>query len=150
MKKEFWITTICFLIVSVLLVNKGTAEKMPALATYYVGNWSGKTSQGYPIELKIENINGKCIVTQLRYKIKLEGLAWGWSKTLDRLSPQPVSAKCVSYEFSYKGKFGSNLIELTGYFVSASMLKGTLKETNIYPVDIITAVGEVTYTATKE
>ncbi len=150
MKKKYLVTTICFLLANVLLVSRGSAEKAPALSTYYIGRWSGTTSQGLPIRLIIENVNGRAVVTKLGYKIELEGIAWGWSKTIDRLKPQTIRARIISFEFSYKGKFDLNVVEITGHFVSASLLKGTLRETSIYPVDIVTAVGEVTYTATKE
>jgi hypothetical protein len=150
MKKICWVTAICFLLVTVMLADFGYAEMRPALSSYYIGNWSGTTSQGLPIRLKIEDIDGATVVTQLGYEIILEVMARGWSKTVDRLEPQPIWVKFTAYEFSYKERFDLYSVELTGYFVSSSLLKGTLKETNIYPVDIIIAAGEVTYTAKKE
>ena len=124
-------------------------EKQPSLNSYYVGDWFGETSQGHPIRLKIKDIDGKIVVTQLAYKMKLKGLSLGWEKTVDRLKPQNISAVVGFYDFKFKGKVEFNKIELTGTFQNASLLEGTLKEINIFPVNIVTAIGEVKYRARK-
>lgn len=152
MQKIYWFIATWFLVVSMLQISLGSAEEMPSLSTAdYVGIWSGKTSQGFPISLKIENINSKVVVTQLGYKIILEGLAWGWDKTTNKLDePWLISADVINRKFNLEEKFPSCIIELSGDFISTSLLNGTLKETSVHPMDIVTAIGKVTYTAAKE
>jgi hypothetical protein len=150
MRQLCWVTAICFL-GYLVPVNLNYAQETPALSiSDYIGTWSGKTSQGFPIALTIEDINGHAVVTKLGYKITLEGMAWGWQKTVNRLIPRSVVAYVINGKFSFEGLFLENPVELMGEFVNASQLTGTLKESNVFPGGIITAAKEVTYTATKE
>jgi hypothetical protein len=151
MRKFFLLTLICFLGLQLLLVNQNTAQEAPVLTTSdYVGSWSGTTSQGFPISLEIEDLRGHAVVTKLGYKITLEGMAWGWSKTSDMLIPRSIVAYVMNNKFHFTGYFLDNPIEITGEFVTPTQIQGSLKESNVFPGGVVTAKGDVTYVATRE
>ncbi|MBD3308751.1 hypothetical protein GF339_20245 [candidate division KSB3 bacterium] len=115
----------------------------------YIGEWSGKTVQGFPINLKIEEMSGKAVVTQVDFSIKMTGT--GWSATTTMPQPLSISAEISNGAFHYTGSLGHNSpFVLTGTFTNASEITGNVQATNVHPQGIGTAVGRTDYTATKQ
>lgn len=127
-------------------------ESKEFTATELAGDWVGKTSQGFPISLKIEDEDGKAVITELNFEIRVRGPRFAFTgETLIK----PLSVEVVDGKFHEtwpaQGSGGSPR-ELKGEFSSPSSLSGSLRESQRHPTrpEYGTAVGEVTYTATKK
>lgn len=148
-KRKNQLLAIAFVAVGSLVAacdfNKGNSS----LSTSdYVGEWSGTTSQEYPVSLKVENSSGKATVTDISYKIKIRGPSW--SVTIFPPQGQPISAEVVDGAFTYKDSLSELSLSLRGEFYSASSLRGSLDASWVHPQGLGTAIGKVKFTATKK
>ena len=109
----------------------------------FIGNWSGTTSQNYPISFKIENI-GECVgVTQMKYKIYLQGQ--GWSVTKEGTLTFNTPIEIINRKFNYSGYS----LQVNGVFSNSTKLTGNLKASHTHPQGLGTASSPVTYSANK-
>ena len=126
----------------------------------YIGNWSGKTEQDIPITLKIENVDGKIMVTQVEYNIVIK-TQYGRA-TKSTVKPEAISAEVIDSAFSYEtsqfdvvftgisGRFGfMATVTITGKFTSGSLLKGSIQTIHIDP-NVNFRANSATYTAKKQ
>ncbi len=114
-------------------------EPAPAAGVSYAGDWSGTTSEGFPISLKVEGDS----VTQIQYKITHRGL--GWRATTTLYDPVPISAVIRDGKVEHS----NSTLSLTGVFASDTSMTGTLRTTHAHPQGLGTGVGDVTFSATK-
>ncbi len=126
-----------------------TAREKQALTTSdCVGVWQGKTDQGFPMTLWVEDQDGTAIVTQVQFAIEMYARDFKVKQTLEM--PRPITARVVEGAFQYASEQpASGSLELTGEFHSPSELSGTLMATNVHPQGLGTAVGQVGYELTR-
>jgi len=130
-------------------MREESEEAPPRVAAELVGGWSGETSQGFPISLKIEEVEGKAVVTWVKFNIRMQGPGFGVTRTM--IQPDVISAEVVEGKFQESWSSpGDHSSVLNGEFSSPSSLSGSLRVSHPHPQGYGTAVGEVTYTATKK
>jgi len=108
----------------------------------FVGNWSGTTSQNYPISFIVENVGGIVGVTQVDYKIDCQGT--GWSATTGGTLIFNPYVEIANGEFDYS----SSTFSVDGTF-NPPTLSGELGASITHPQGLGTAIGSATYSATK-
>jgi hypothetical protein len=127
-------------------------ESKELAAAELAGDWVGKTSQGFPISLKIEDVDGKAVITELNFEMRVQGPRFALTgETLIK----PLLVEVVDGKFHETWPAdgpGASPRELKGEFSSPSSLSGSLRESHRHPTrpEYGTAVAEVTYTATKK
>lgn len=131
-----------FFILLLLLESAAHCEDNKISIADYIGNWSGKTSQGHPISFKVENVAGVATVTGVKYILKMTGSSYSSTKT--RYQPAAIKAKIIYGKFEHSGEF-----DFSGSFVKKNVIEGILKEVNVHPQGYGKAVGNVTYSASK-
>jgi len=128
--------------------NDNATGPTPPNDLQYVGNWSGTTSQNKPINITIQNINGRVQITSITITVHMVGNVWSADEKRT-LNSTPGLAEVRNGKFSFSI---SNFFELDGTFSSESSLSGNFRATADPPFNCSTcgpATASGTYTASK-
>ena len=113
----------------------------------YIGEWSGTTSQGYSIDLKVEEIGGIVGVTQVEFKLSMYYSGWNsWSCTTGGTLKFGPPLKIVDNKFDESGYD----LSIDGVFTDPNTLSGNISGSNTHPQYLTTAHGSATYNASKK
>jgi hypothetical protein len=113
----------------------------------FVGEWKGHTDQGFPIKVKIRNIDNTDKIVEIGYWITLTDDKDETTRSV--LPYRSVSAVVEEGKFTCTADFiHSDSLILTGTFIGDT-LSGDLQVSYIHPADSSIFDGEVTYKATR-
>ena len=114
----------------------------------YSGAWSGKTSQEHPIRLTVDNVDGRQVVTGVMFNIKVSSQSYSMTETM--YAPKKIAAVIRNQQFRVEWKQTDTSYVVSGSFVNATLVKGSITTTYVHSQGYGTAIGEATFTASRE
>ena len=138
MKKIF--IGLLFLLTLIIAIGIVSAENELA------GIWTGKSSQGFDIRLKIDDQNGELVVTDMQFKINMTGVSWEATSIIHSTGK---IGTLQNETFTYESKNENEEYQLIGEFCG-NEFQGKL-DMNVKRADAYRkAYGRTTFTLRKE